>query len=967
MQSSIDQLWVIVCIGLVFLMQPGFLAFESGLTRSKNSVNVAIKNLTDFCLSLALFWIVGYTLMFGATHSGLIGGDLAALFTPLSEEQYIFFIFQAMFCGTAATIVSGAVAERMNFRGYIMVTVVISIVIYPVFGHWAWNGLEAGTHQGWLAARGFVDFAGTTVVHGTGAWVALAAIIILGPRLGRFNKNGTHNSITGNNLPLSMAGVLLLWIGWIGFNGGSAGGFTPEVPKIILNTFLSGTAGFLTTLIISWKILKYTHGGLLMNGAIAGLVAITANCNVVASHEAILIGAIGGIVMMVVDQLLLKLKLDDVVGVVGAHGGAGVWGTLAVAFFADSATLQTGLTFGEQLLIQMTGVAANFLWGFGIAYLVLRLINRFLPLRVSFEDEVVGLNVSAHHAPNEIQSLVDVLDLQTRSQNFDLRVPVDPYTEAGQISKRYNKVLDMLQESLLKSDAANKAKSEFLATMSHEIRTPMNAILGLSDLLKESHLNAQDKNYVSLINKSGNNLLTLVNGILDLSKVESGHLKLDPQPMNLHELVDDIGQSLAYNGYKKGVSLKIRYASALPDWFIADADGIQKILINLIGNAIKFTEKGYVFVDIDGVVTDENAKLSLRVSDSGIGISEAQSKIIFDQFNQADGSTTRKYGGTGLGLAITKALVELMGGEISVTSQAGQGAEFSITLTLPLHKQQPLPAVDLSHLKVLHVCNDEIDQAIIKEIVEHHDVIYTSIDSLQNATTFFTISSDKPQTVDCILIDIDSTTKAWKSTITELKEHASISAPMVILSSDRDTSSPAMESTQPYHAWIRKPIEHTRLTTVLAELNSHQSAHNNATLPEQNIKQTYHFSLDILVIDDDKVNRIVAKSLLMKMGCSIDTATSGKEAIQKIEHQEYDVIFMDCMMPEMNGYEATKAIRALEAASSEKIHRTIIAMTANNMNGDKERCLASGMDDFISKPINTMGLAEVLKKYQKLI
>ena len=965
MQSNIDQLWLIFCIGLVFLMQPGFLAFESGLTRAKNSVNVAIKNLTDFSISFALFWLVGYTLMFGTTNAGLIGGTLAELFSPLSDEQLISFMFQAMFCGTAATIVSGAVAERMNFRGYIIVTIVISIAIYPVFGHWVWNGAGSDGAQGWLAERGFIDFAGTTVVHGTGAWVALAAIIILGPRLGRFNKDGTHNPISGNNLPLSMVGVLLLWIGWMGFNGGSAGGFTADVPKILLNTFLGGAAGFITTLIVSWKILKYPHGGVLMNGALAGLVSVTASCNVISAGEAVIIGAIGGMVMLAVDRLLLRLGLDDVVGVVGAHGGAGIWGTIAVALFAESSALQTGLAFEEQLLIQVVGVLVNFIWGFGVAYLILRLINGFLPLRIAFEDEVVGLNVAAHHAPNEIQSLVDVLDLQARSKNFDLRVPVDPYTEAGQISKRYNKILDLLQEALLTSDAANKAKSEFLANMSHEIRTPMNAIMGLSDLLKASDLNAQDKNYVNLINKSGGKLLTLVNGILDLSRVESGNLTLKLQAVNLHELVDDIGQSLAYGAFKKGVLLRVRYAPTLPDWFVADTAGIQKILTNLLGNAIKFTSRGYVMIDVDGAVSERVASITFRVRDSGIGISKEACATIFDQFTQADASATRQYEGTGLGLAITKAQVELMGGEIGVTSEVGVGSEFTVSLALPLHQADVLPPPDLSHFSVLSVSRDEVDQANIREIIEYHHAIYAGVDASQNAIAQLCGSAGERLNPNCIMIDADTADEGWEKAIADIKHVAGANVSFIVLSSDIHAPDFADNSACPYHAWIRKPLVSTLLLKALSSLCQEAVGDNGHNSDSATGKAVYDFNLDILVVDDDKVNRIVARSLLEKMGCRIDTATNGKEAVQKVAERKYDIIFMDCMMPEMSGYEATGKIREMEEGAGDGKHRTVIAMTASSMVGDRARCLASGMDDFIAKPVSINSLAEILKQYQR--
>lgn len=968
MQTGIDQLWTLLCIGLVFLMQPGFLALESGLTRSKNSINVAIKNLTDFSVSFALFWVIGFTLMFGASNYGLFGGNSAGLFSGIDDQQFLFFLFQAMFCGTAATIVSGAVAERMSFRGYITVTIVLSALIYPVFGHWAWGGYEGGVTRGWLAQNGYVDFAGTSVVHSTGAWVALAAIIILGPRMGRFNADGSHNPIPGNNLPLSMVGVLLLWLGWIGFNGGSAGGLTPDVPKIILNTFLAGVSGFVTALVVAWQIKKYPHCGTLMNGVLAGLVAITACCNAVSSGEAILIGAIGTLFMLAVDSLLVKCRLDDVVGVVAVHGGAGVWGTVAVALFADSDVLQTGLSFERQLAVQLVGILVNFIWAFGVAYAVLRLIDRLLPMRISIEDEVTGLNVTEHRASNEIQTLVETLDLQARTENLDLRVPADPYTEAGQIARRYNKILDMLQAALLKASDANKAKSEFLANMSHEMRTPLNAVIGFSELLKEAHLSRKERSYVGLIHKSGSNLLSLINGILDLSKIESGYLSLDPETMNLHELVDDIGQSLAYSAREKGIQLKVRYAATLPEQVIGDPHRIRQMLLNLVGNAIKFTEKGYVLIYVDGEVAENSVRVKFHVNDTGIGMTDEQCLVVFDQFTQADASTTRQYGGTGLGLSITKQLVELMGGEISVTSDVGVGSQFTVLLELPPGEENnAVNAGGLSQMKILCLSNDEIDQLIMKDLIARYGGSHYGVDSVTELLKIIRHDSKNEIDPDCVIVDIDTLGNKWRAALEKVSSAlVSASIPFITLSCAIDRAGSGENGPATGCEWLEKPLVGSSLRDALSDVARRKIRHDpekGGSIPASGTSEGLNFDIDTLVVDDDRVNQMLSKSLLKKLGCRVDIASNGKEALSKATTRRYDVIFMDCMMPEMNGYEATCELRKLEANDG-ATHRTVIAMTANNMKGDRERCLSAGMDDFVAKPVTISSLVEILDKYR---
>lgn len=443
-----DIIWLVVCSGFVFLMQAGFMCLESGLTRAKNSINVATKNISDLGLSVFCFWLWGFALMFGSSWAGWIGGS--GFFVPLDHDSAwlpAFFLFQAMFCGTATTIFSGAVAERMKFAGYLVVAVILSSVLYPLFGHWAWGGLYVTTQNGWLAELGFVDFAGSTVVHGLGGWAALATVLVIGPRIGRFGTDGKARVIPGSNLPVAILGTLLLWFGWFGFNGGSTLQMNSGVPSILAHTMLAGVAGLVSTMLLGWAIDKRTDVPVLMNGSLAGLVAITAGCHAVSAQETVLIGMVGGAIMLAADRLLLRCGIDDVVGAFPVHGAAGMWGTLAVGIFGDPALLGTGLSQTGQIGVQVLGIVVCFLWTFGGLYLILTVLNRFYPLRVTPEVEEMGLNIAEHGATTELIDLFLAMERQAQSGSLSMRVPVEPFTEVGQIAQRYNLVMSSLEQA----------------------------------------------------------------------------------------------------------------------------------------------------------------------------------------------------------------------------------------------------------------------------------------------------------------------------------------------------------------------------------------------------------------------------------------------------------------------------------------------------------------------------------------
>ena len=437
--QSIDMVWILICAALVLLMQPGFICLEVGLVRAKNGIHVALKNILDLCLSGFIFWAVGFGLMFGTDHSGLIGSGAYFLTGYDSPSGLTFFIFQLAFCGTAVTIISGAVAERMRFTGYLVVTVITALALYPVIGHWVWGGAYSGSTTGWLAEIGFIDFAGATVVHSTGGWMALAAILVIGPRIGRFD---TKVPIAGQNLPISALGVLLLWIGWLGFNGGSLLEASDRVPLLLVNTILAGITGGIASLVWSTIHYRMVRVEAVFTGVLAGLVGVTGAANVVGPISAALLGAGGALIALYGTNLLVRLKIDDVIGAVPVHVFAGIWGTLGVAIFGDLELIGTGLSRLEQLQVQALGVGVCALWGFGVGYVLLRIAGRFVKLRVAAEDEAIGLNIAEHGARTVAQELLADMELQRADGDFARPVRVDPHTEVGQIAHQYNRVLE---------------------------------------------------------------------------------------------------------------------------------------------------------------------------------------------------------------------------------------------------------------------------------------------------------------------------------------------------------------------------------------------------------------------------------------------------------------------------------------------------------------------------------------------
>lgn len=497
-QTNLDHVWIVICAALVFLMQAGFMCLESGSARAKNSINVAIKNLTDFLISVSSFWFIGFGLMFGASYFGMFGTDNFLANLSSSPWLAVFFTFQAVFCGTAATINSGAVAERTRFSSYLAITLLTSAFVYPLFGHWCWGSYLGNESKGWLESLGFIDFAGSTVVHSVGAWVALAGILIIGPRQGKFDENGNPRTIQPHSLPLVYLGTFILVFGWFGFNCGSTLAANSSIAGIAVNTIVAGCFGGLTSMVISWMgVQRRPEPMMIANGVLGGMVGITAGCALVSTVAAAFIGAVSGTLVYFSSHFIeKKCKLDDVCGAVSVHGVCGVWGTITLALVIPASSLPADMTRMSLFGVQLLGVFVAFVWGFGSTATFLCLFKQFGPLRVSEEDEMKGLNVAEHGATSSMLDLANAMHVATKQGVYDESVKLEQEfgTEIGDLTGSFNQMVDAIQEDRDNIEQAARREKSMADTIRMQIDEILKTIerISLGDYSHRIEINGDD-------------------------------------------------------------------------------------------------------------------------------------------------------------------------------------------------------------------------------------------------------------------------------------------------------------------------------------------------------------------------------------------------------------------------------------------------------------------------------------------